>query len=285
MALFKGQSGVALPFAICLLASFASTEGLKLEHDDFEAVPMEGNRTITLRLSFDETTNEEALWPRDQAVELTFNLVDKASWAFQVLNESLIVDLNTIRKRKPIELTLHGAIIGVNQLEVLGKLVQATRAAEQGDSFDEDTNDYDYYSDLDGGRQYAPTKFPPPSEDSEEDEEGGMEEAVHVSLSSDAPTLMSSFKITCILTDRTLPDIFTLVMTIMIVLNTVNMGGQLDLQIIKEVFKKPIGPVVGAVSQFLLMPLVSSRKEVGELSYIMLYKCIVDQQQLDTRRP
>ena len=46
-------------------------------------------------------------------------------------------------------------------------------------------------------------------------------------------------------------------MTLMIVLNTINMGGQLDLEIIKAVFKKPIGPIVGFVSQFILMPLVS----------------------------
>ena len=35
------------------------------------------------------------------------------------------------------------------------------------------------------------------------------------------------------------------------------MGGQLDLQIIKDVFKKPIGPAVGFASQFVIMPLVS----------------------------
>ena len=59
--------------------------------------------------------------------------------------------------------------------------------------------------------------------------------------------------------DRTLQNLFTIIMTIMVTINSVNMGGQLDLQVIKEVFKKPIGPVVGLISQFLFMPLVSSR--------------------------
>ena len=57
--------------------------------------------------------------------------------------------------------------------------------------------------------------------------------------------------------DRTLQNLFTIIMTIMVTINSVNMGGQLDLQVIKEVFKKPIGPVVGLVSQFLFMPLLS----------------------------
>lgn len=56
---------------------------------------------------------------------------------------------------------------------------------------------------------------------------------------------------------RTLNDLFTLVMIIMVVINTINMGAQLDIEIIKEVFKKPVGPIVGIVSQFGFMPLFS----------------------------
>jgi hypothetical protein len=63
-------------------------------------------------------------------------------------------------------------------------------------------------------------------------------------------------KLIAVLGDRTLNNLFTIIMMAMIIINTVNMGGQLDLQIIKEVFKKPIGPLVGFVSQFVLMPLV-----------------------------
>ena len=39
--------------------------------------------------------------------------------------------------------------------------------------------------------------------------------------------------------------------------NLVNLGSQLDLEIIKEVLKKPIGPAVGFASQFIVMPMVS----------------------------
>ena len=64
------------------------------------------------------------------------------------------------------------------------------------------------------------------------------------------------FPISAVLADRTLNDIFTIIMISMIIVNTVNMGGQLDLHIIKEVFKRPVGPIVGFTSQFVIMPLV-----------------------------
>ena len=60
-----------------------------------------------------------------------------------------------------------------------------------------------------------------------------------------------------IMNDRTLNDLFTLIMIIMVVVNTINMGAQLDIEIIKTVFKKPIGPTVGIISQFGFMPLFS----------------------------
>lgn len=46
-------------------------------------------------------------------------------------------------------------------------------------------------------------------------------------------------------------------MIVLVVVNTVNMGAQLDIEIIKDVFKKPIGPLVGFLSQFGFMPLFS----------------------------
>ncbi len=59
-----------------------------------------------------------------------------------------------------------------------------------------------------------------------------------------------------ILADRTLNTLFTVVMLAMIVINTVNMGGQLDLAIIRQVFQRPVGPAVGFISQFVVMPVV-----------------------------
>ena len=57
--------------------------------------------------------------------------------------------------------------------------------------------------------------------------------------------------------DRTLNQLFMNIMILMVIVNTVNMGAQLDIEIIKAVFKKPVGPFVGFVSQFGFMPLFS----------------------------
>ena len=60
-----------------------------------------------------------------------------------------------------------------------------------------------------------------------------------------------------VMSDRALNDLFTLIMILMVVVNTINMGAQLDIEIIKQVFRKPIGPFVGFVCQFGFMPLFS----------------------------
>ena len=70
-------------------------------------------------------------------------------------------------------------------------------------------------------------------------------------------TLLYTEKVLVGMNDRTLNNLFTLIMIVMVVVNTVNMGAQLDIEIIKEVFKKPIGPLVGFLSQFGFMPLFS----------------------------
>ena len=66
----------------------------------------------------------------------------------------------------------------------------------------------------------------------------------------------ASMPLSVIIADRKMNTLFTVIMMAMIIFNTINMGGQLDLQIIKDVFKRPVGPMVGLVSQFLIMPLV-----------------------------
>ena len=70
-------------------------------------------------------------------------------------------------------------------------------------------------------------------------------------------TLLHTEDIIVVMSDRTLNDLFTLIMIVMVVVNTINMGAQLDIEIIKEVFKKPVGPFVGFLSQFGFMPLFS----------------------------
>lgn len=49
-------------------------------------------------------------------------------------------------------------------------------------------------------------------------------------------------------------------MIIMAVLNTINMGCALDMSIVKQNILRPVGPIVGFISQFTFMPLVSDLK-------------------------
>ncbi|CAG0897276.1 unnamed protein product [Darwinula stevensoni] len=65
-------------------------------------------------------------------------------------------------------------------------------------------------------------------------------------------------KVTILRQIRIIDRIFMIVLTCMVVVNNVNMGCQLDLNVIKETLKRPIGPAVGFFSQFTVMPLVSS---------------------------
>lgn len=55
-----------------------------------------------------------------------------------------------------------------------------------------------------------------------------------------------------------LVDIVTGVMAALVAFNYINMGVQLDLHCIGKVLKKPIGPAIGFVCQFLFMPVVST---------------------------
>ena len=68
----------------------------------------------------------------------------------------------------------------------------------------------------------------------------------------------TSIALSVVLSDHTMNTLFTVIMMAMVIFNTFNMGGQLELQIIKDVFRKPIGPMVGLISQFIFMPLVNS---------------------------
>jgi sodium/bile acid cotransporter 3/5 len=56
--------------------------------------------------------------------------------------------------------------------------------------------------------------------------------------------------------DNGIRTIFTIVLTILVMTNNINMGCQLNLDVIKKVLKKPVSPAVGFMSQFLFMPLV-----------------------------
>lgn len=51
--------------------------------------------------------------------------------------------------------------------------------------------------------------------------------------------------------------LFVILVTVCVAVNTLFMGCQIDLKVIIQVLKKPIGPAVGYVSQFVFMPVVS----------------------------
>lgn len=51
--------------------------------------------------------------------------------------------------------------------------------------------------------------------------------------------------------------IFTILVTILVSINNINMGCMLDLTVISKVLKKPVAPIIGFCCQFLFMPLVN----------------------------
>ena len=68
--------------------------------------------------------------------------------------------------------------------------------------------------------------------------------------------VIGNIPISVVQKSRTANNIFNIVVSIMIMLNNVNMGCALDLNAVKSVLKRPVGPFVGAVCQFVAMPLV-----------------------------
>lgn len=76
----------------------------------------------------------------------------------------------------------------------------------------------------------------------------------------EAPNLNTrafSLSVSVIRPPSVLVDVVTGVMAALVAFNYINMGVQLDLHCIGKVLKKPIGPVIGFVCQFLFMPVVS----------------------------
>ena len=62
---------------------------LQVETDPFDSIPMGSAVNLTMRLSFDEATEEEADWPRDRLAVMTFDTTDEESWAIEILNDTL----------------------------------------------------------------------------------------------------------------------------------------------------------------------------------------------------
>ncbi|EFX76606.1 hypothetical protein DAPPUDRAFT_248773 [Daphnia pulex] len=75
------------------------------------------------------------------------------------------------------------------------------------------------------------------------------------SVAVETVPVLSGYLVTVIRESDTLDNVFTIIMIIMAVLNTINMGCALDMAIVKQNILRPVGPIVGFISQFTFMPL------------------------------
>ncbi|XP_037794303.1 ileal sodium/bile acid cotransporter-like [Penaeus monodon] len=66
-----------------------------------------------------------------------------------------------------------------------------------------------------------------------------------------------SMKMTVLLAYQELNDIFTWLMAVLVAILYLIMGATLDLEIVKGIIKKPVGPAVGVFCQYVLMPAIS----------------------------
>ncbi|XP_045584542.1 hepatic sodium/bile acid cotransporter [Procambarus clarkii] len=74
---------------------------------------------------------------------------------------------------------------------------------------------------------------------------------------TNATLLRDDLMITVDRKSRTLDTIFISIGSVFVLINNINMGAQLDLLVIRDVFRRPIGPVCGFISQFAVMPLAT----------------------------
>jgi len=102
--------------ALVILAAVGCCSAVKVEYDPFEQISMKSHQNISLRLSFNSSTGEEADWPEDQKVVLTFGLSNPDSWAVEILNQSLTFDYDQIRRRKRLVVCVGGWGWGVGQV-------------------------------------------------------------------------------------------------------------------------------------------------------------------------
>ncbi|XP_054720272.1 ileal sodium/bile acid cotransporter-like [Uloborus diversus] len=69
--------------------------------------------------------------------------------------------------------------------------------------------------------------------------------------------LSPSLPVTVLREDKILNKIFIAFVAVVVSINYINMGCALDITVVKNVLKRPVGPAVGLVCQFVVMPLVS----------------------------
>ena len=76
-------------------------------------------------------------------------------------------------------------------------------------------------------------------------------------LADDWQKLDVIHKVTVIREDRALDRIFLITIIVLLLIANVGMGCKIDLDVVKEVLRRPIAPTIGFCCQFIVMPLVS----------------------------
>ncbi|XP_013416873.1 ileal sodium/bile acid cotransporter-like [Lingula anatina] len=67
----------------------------------------------------------------------------------------------------------------------------------------------------------------------------------------------SRYKVNVLRNPKALDTIFTIVVAVSVSINTIGFGCKLDLDVVKEILKKPVAPVVGLICQYAGMPMIS----------------------------
>ena len=75
-------------------------------------------------------------------------------------------------------------------------------------------------------------------------------------LADDWQKLNIRYKVAVIREDRALDKVFLGTVIILLVFANVGMGCKIDLEVVKEVLRRPVAPAIGFCCQFLVMPLV-----------------------------
>lgn len=60
-----------------------------------------------------------------------------------------------------------------------------------------------------------------------------------------------------ILTYQNVVNIFSTSLGLLVALVNINIGATINLDLVKSIVKRPVGPLIGLVCQYILMPLVS----------------------------
>jgi len=70
------------------------------------------------------------------------------------------------------------------------------------------------------------------------------------------PETTRDYRVTVVRVRSTIMKVFIIVTATLMVILNVGFGSSIDLDVIKEILQKPVAPAIGALCQFLVMPLV-----------------------------